>query len=80
MSKNKSKKQVMLESTGRLPHIIANLWGNNVRNQEIDVDRIYDLYKKQPKKYVKSKYDTLARNNSTTAHTQQLNIHTCTHS
>lgn len=68
----------MLESAGRLLHIIANLWGNNVRKQHIDIDRIYDLYKN--KKYVKSKYDTVARNNSATAYTQQLNIHTYTHS
>lgn len=40
MSKNKSKEEVMLENTGRSPHIIANLWGNHVRNQDIDIETL----------------------------------------
>lgn len=69
MSKGKFKEQVMLESAGRLPHVTPNLSGNHLRNQDIDVDRIYDLYKTQSKKYVTSKYGIVAGNNSTTAHT-----------
>lgn len=64
----------MLESAGRLPHVTPNLSGNHLRNQDIDVNRIYDLYKTQPKKYITSKYGIVAGNNSTAiAHTY---IHT----
>lgn len=80
MSKNKLKEQVMLEGTGRSPHIIANSWGNHVRTQDIDLERIYDPYKTQLKKYVKSRYDIVVRNNSVTARTQPLHRRIGTHS
>lgn len=60
----------MLESSGRSPHIRANLWGNHVRNQDIDRERIWDLYRTQPKKSVKSKHAIVVGT------TVQLHTHT----
>lgn len=50
--------------------IIANLWGIMSVTRILHVHRIYDLYKIQCKKYVKSKYDIVK---GTIA---QLHIHT----